>query len=273
MHYKNSTGNKFRKIVIGLLALTGLGLMSYLTVIHYTQASSFCDLSETVSCDVVTTSIYSEIFGIPVSIFGAGYFAFVIFLIFKAKSKVLFQALFYITFFVLFPSLYLTLTEILFIKSLCILCETSKAIMFVILFISLFSLDKKPSARNLAPIAIAGVVTAGVMFFAQTSSLSAKQDYSKLVACLNEKGVIYYKSVTCSNCRRQELILGEPYKKLNQVECHPDGKNPQPELCLKKGINKTPTFILEQNNQELKRLEGRQDPKDLAAFASCSLSE
>ena len=65
-----------RKVII-VLSLLGLVIMTYLTYIHFAKAKSFCDLSETVSCDVVTTSIYSEIFGIPVSILGLGYFAFV----------------------------------------------------------------------------------------------------------------------------------------------------------------------------------------------------
>ncbi|OGF79273.1 hypothetical protein A3A15_01385, partial [Candidatus Giovannonibacteria bacterium RIFCSPLOWO2_01_FULL_43_60] len=109
--------------VIVLCGLAGIGIMSYLTYIHYSASKSFCDISQEVSCDVVTTSIYSEIFGVPVSVLGLLFFAAVLFLILKKRDKA-FQTLFIITLFALVPSLYLSLTELLFINSICILCET-----------------------------------------------------------------------------------------------------------------------------------------------------
>ena len=124
------------------------------------------------------------------------------------------------------------------------------------------------SFKAVAPIIIAGLVFSGVLYFSQTSTYS-KVDYSDLVACLNEKGVVYYKSVRCSNCRRQEMLLGDAYKKLNSIECHPDGENPEVEQCLAREIEKTPTFIMEVNGEEIKRLVGRQSVKDLANFAGC----
>jgi thiol-disulfide isomerase/thioredoxin len=90
---------------------------------------------------------------------------------------------------------------------------------------------------------------------------------------LNEEGVVYYKSKICNNCKRQEALLGEAYKKLNSVECHPDGVDPQPELCLSKGIKKTPTFLIEENGEEVKRLEGLQPLDDLAEWAGVELVE
>src|SRR3989338_9645340 len=124
------------RTLIIILSLAGLGIMAYLTYIHYANQQSFCDLSQEVSCDVVTTSIYSEVFGIPVSVLGLFYFATVLIVSLTKKSLPIFQSLFFLTAFVLIPSLYLTLTEILFIKSFCILCETSKGLMFLIFITS-----------------------------------------------------------------------------------------------------------------------------------------
>ena len=64
------------RFLITSAALLGLVIMSYLTYIHYANTSSFCDISKEVSCDVVTTSLYSEVFGLPVSVLGLGYFLF-----------------------------------------------------------------------------------------------------------------------------------------------------------------------------------------------------
>lgn len=248
--------------------------MAYLTYIHYAQTQSFCDISETVSCDVVTTSIYSEIFGVPVSILGLGYFGLTFLLTIFNRRKGVFQLLFFLTLFVLIPSLYLTATEAFVIKSFCILCETSKALMFAILITSFVAMKQKASIvfRMAIPIIIAGIVAAGVTYFAQTGNVTQK-DYTTFVQSLNEEGVVYYKSVKCNNCKRQEKLLGDAYTKLNSVECHPEGENPQPDLCLSKGINKTPTFILEPEGTEVSRLEGLQPIEDLANWAGVPVVE
>lgn len=260
---------------IAIFAILGLSVMSYLTYLHFTQAQSFCDFSAELSCDVVTTSIYSEVFGIPVSIMGMAYFALIALVAVFHKKKSAFRALVFLTVFVLVPSLYLTMTEALFIGSFCVLCETSKALMVLILIIAVVALTKEKesiSFREVAPLIIAGLLATGITYFAQQSG-GTKADYSELISCLNDKGVIYYKSVKCSNCRRQEQALGPAYPKLNSVECHPEGKDPKPELCLQKSVTKTPMFIIENDGVEVGRVVGIQRPNELASFAGCSFGQ
>lgn len=263
---------QIRKLIIVITALAGLSIMSYLTFLHFTEKESFCNLSETVSCDVVTTSIYSEVFGIPISIMGGLFFIFVLYLSWRGSKESFYNLLFILTLLMLIPSLYFTMTEALFIEAFCILCESSKVLMLVILVAAYTGMSQKPQASLIVPIVIAGVVMSGVIYFAQTGTI-VKRDYSELVSCLNEKGITYYKSFKCSNCRRFELIIGEAKKDLKQVECHPEGAGAQVELCLKKEIDKTPTFILEPGGSEIKRLVGLQQPKALADFAGCPLEE
>lgn len=261
------------RVALCILALTGVAIMSYLTYIHYANTQSFCDISEKVSCDVVTTSVYSEIFGIPISILGLGYFLFAFIYLIAKRDTLSFQTIFIVTLFVLIPSLYFTLTEILFIKSFCILCETSKGIMLAMLVVSGAAMrpESKLTLRLVAPIVIAGLLAATVTYFAQVGGAPVKEDYSALVQCMNERNVTYYKSVRCNNCVRQEKLLGDAYLRLNSVECHPDGENPNPELCLAKGVDKTPTFIIEESGSEVRRLEGMQSIRSLADFAGCPL--
>lgn len=261
----------FRPLMV-IFSLAGIGIMSYLTYIHYSATKSFCDLSEKVSCDVVTTSIYSEIFGIPMSLLGLGFFISVLLLLIFRKLESTCKTIFLLTVFVLIPSLYLSALEILVIKSICVLCESSKILMLAILGISYTAMRTKPNLRLILPVIIAGLVAAGVTFFAQTGT-SLKQDYSVFVEDLNQKGVVYYKSVKCNNCRRQEKLFGIAIKKLNSVECHPEGKNPQPQLCLQKKITKTPTFLIEQNGKEVKRLEGLQRLENIAKWADVSFEQ
>lgn len=256
------------RILIGFLSTVGLGIMAYLTYIHFAEKQSFCDLSETVSCDVVTTSIYSEVFGIPVAILGLGYFGLTLLLSIFSRNKGVFQAIFFLTLFVLIPSYYLTALEAFVIKAFCILCETSKVLMLVILVASFVAMREKFNIviKMAVPIVIAGFVAVGITYFAQSTTTTTK-DNTLFVEALNEKGVVYYKSVRCTNCKRQEALLGEAYTKLNQVECHPDGTNPQVELCLEKKIDHTPTFIIELDGVEVKRKVGLQSLENLADFA------
>lgn len=259
-----------RHIIAGL-SLAGLAIMSYLTYIHYANASSFCDISKEVSCDVVTTSLYSEIFGIPVSVLGVGYFLTVLIVSLRRMNPDRFRFLFMLTAFVLVPSLYLSFMEFFVIKSFCILCETSKVLMLIILGISYAGIrgQIRGLGRLLAPIVIAGLVVAGITFFVQNGTV-VNEDYTGLVTHLNSEGWVYYKSYTCSNCKRQEKLLGDAYKKLNSVECHPKGPNGNPQLCLQKNITKTPTWLLEKDGQEMARLEGLQKIEELMKISGYS---
>src|SRR3990167_10850278 len=256
------------RILIISLSIIGFGIMAYLTYIHYANTKSFCDISETVSCDVVTTSIYSEIFGLPISILGLGYFGLTFLLAIFHRKKAFYQLVFLITLFVLIPSYYFTALEAFVIKAFCILCETSKLLMLAILITSFVAMKEKASIvfRMAIPIVLAGFVAAGVTYFAQNAKTTTK-DHTPFVEALNEKGVVYYKSVKCTNCKRQEALLGEAYTKLNQIECHPEGINPQVELCLEKKIDHTPTFIIEADGVEVKRVVGLQSLEKLADFA------
>ena len=259
---------KIPRLLISILSLVGFGIMAYLTYIHFTEASSVCDINEKLSCDAVTTSIYSEIFGIPISIMGLGYFGLTFLLSIFQRTKAFYQTIFYLTVFVLIPSYYFTALEAFVIKAFCILCETSKILMILIAGTSFVAMKEKfPTVFRMAiPIVIAGVVVSGVTYFAQTSVV-AKKDYTPFVEALNEKGLVYYKSYTCSNCKKQEQMIGPAYKKLNSVECHPKGPNGNPQLCLDRGIEHTPTFMIEKNGEVLKKIEGVQKLEDLAKWA------
>jgi uncharacterized membrane protein len=273
MMSSHKNGSRNLKIIISIIALLGLAIMVYLTYIHYANASSFCDISETVSCDVVTTSIYSEVFGIPVSVTGIGFFAVVILLMWFSKSKQVYHTTFFLTLFVLMPSLYLSLLEATVIGAWCPLCETSKVLMVGILIAAFIGAKhvQKITAQMMIPVVIAGVVAAGVMYFAQTGTV-VEEDHSELVACMNDAGVTYYKSFKCSNCKRQEKLLGDAYSALRSVECHPDGPGGSADLanfCLSKNVTHTPTFILEQDGEEIDRVVGLQSIDALAEFAGC----
>ncbi len=74
-----------RKLII-LFAILGLIDAAYLTYHHYANTSMVCVALH--GCDYVTTSEYSEIFGIPISLLGILYYlAIVTLTIISVKAK------------------------------------------------------------------------------------------------------------------------------------------------------------------------------------------
>lgn len=258
----------FPLILLPTASLVGLAMSIYLFYIKIFETKSFCTLSETVSCDAVNASIYSDIFGVPMSTLGIGYFGLILFLTIFKRSISTYKLIFFLTIFVLFPSYYLTGIEIFVLQAYCILCEASKILMIIILIFSFFQTKFKfrEAIRMAMPVVIAGIVAAAITFFAQSSG-GTKADYSDWVDRLNKKGVVLYKSFKCANCKRMERLIGPAYTKLNKVECHPEGENSKAQLCLEKDIKKTPTLLLEDNGKETKRLEGLQQPDKIGEWA------
>jgi len=63
-----------RLLIVSMIALAVVGFFVafYLTVEHYLGQVPACSFLS--GCEVVTTSAYATIFGVPISLFGAGYF-------------------------------------------------------------------------------------------------------------------------------------------------------------------------------------------------------
>lgn len=129
-------------LLIIALSVFGMVIMAYLTYLKFSTGElSFCDISEGISCSAVNRSVYSELFGIPVAILGFIYFAGVGGLVFSgvAGRGTTYRLIFLATAAALVFSLYLSYTEVFLLKTICLLCETSKALMVAIGGVSFFS--------------------------------------------------------------------------------------------------------------------------------------
>lgn len=149
--------SRTKKILVAVVVLSLFGILvsAYATYQHYRPAgTSFCNLSDAVSCDIVNKSKYSEIAGVPVAIIGIfGY------LILAGIASMLFAkrmeerrgilALSVLSACALLFSLYLTFVEFFWLKALCLLCITSQIIILLIFIISFFlwrAFSKSPAS-------------------------------------------------------------------------------------------------------------------------------
>ncbi|MBT6401232.1 vitamin K epoxide reductase family protein [candidate division WWE3 bacterium] len=129
---------KKKRIIILILIVAGILVSGYLTSIKLGKEPFSCNLGQ---CDVVQSSKYSELFGIPLALFGVGYYI-ALGSLFTAKQKKLTQlwGLWGLIF-----SSYLTIIELFVLKAICGWCVIS----FVIIILINLSLTGETAQNDL----------------------------------------------------------------------------------------------------------------------------
>ena len=107
-----------KKVLIALCIL-GIGLSLYLTYAKITSSPLYCGFG---NCEKVQLSRYSEIAGIPVSVFGIAYYFVLLSLFYYSAKKKWLNLL--LVWGILF-STYLTYLELFVIKAICMWCVVS----------------------------------------------------------------------------------------------------------------------------------------------------
>ena len=236
-------------ILIKVIAIIGVVVSAYLS--FNTLSGSGINYCITGSeCDVVNSSVYSMIFGIPVSVIGlAGYVLILVTSFLSVAKRKKWNYLFILATAGAAFSLYLTYVEIFTIKAICSFCIISLLLILAIFIIVLFKRNKmapNSSPLNLATLAI--ILSAVVIFGAgsihsSTSDLPVSDSFQTgLAKHLGSTGAIMYGAYNCPHCLSQKNDFGQASKYLNYVECNNRGKNADPSLCFAKGIRIYPTW-------------------------------
>jgi uncharacterized membrane protein len=132
-------------IVVGVI---GLGIASYLTIVHYTGGAPVCAIAH--GCETVQKSDYSKLAGVPVALLGLiGYIGILGALIRddeNSRSVAAFLSLIGFGF-----SAWLTYTELALINAICIWCVGSAICMTILAALNI-SRVLKVSEPELAPV-------------------------------------------------------------------------------------------------------------------------
>ena len=257
--------------LIIICSIVGALFSLYLLQNHYVpQAGSFCDLSTTVSCSFVNSSVYSTLFHVPVSYLGLLWFLITLLLAWKAKRNDTLSPLLlsWSVAGVLFV-IYTLIAEFL-LKALCPLCTVLHVLVTLTLIASyLVYKERQPSEIKPAfkrwGLGIIILFTISFLIFN-----SVPQNHDALAKCLTSKGITMYSSYLCSHCAQQKELLGKSFQYIDMVECHPDGPNSQQKLCDEKKVTGTPTWIMEYKGQEIKRRAGFMTIEQLQEFSGCT---
>lgn len=268
--------NKYGKIVLSIVAVAGMAIMAYLFSLNFSSdGSAFCNLGEGLSCDIVNKSEYAKIAGVPVSLLGFLYFLGVLAAVWWRYEKQVLKTIVFLTIVFLGPSLYLSYIEFFVLQNVCVFCEASKILMLAVIVVSLLALrPDKFSAKSASAALVLAVLLAFFTYFIQANA-GPGDKYNEFAQCLNGRGFIMYGSMTCLACAKQRAMFGDAFQFVEEIECDPRNPNPETERCIAKKIEKTPTWIQEdEEGDELYRFEpGWQPLEKLSEASGCALPQ
>jgi len=140
---------RLSRIEITLIALAIIGLLVsiYMTIFKITSNDNMCIGSK--DCSVVNASRYSELYGIPVAVFGVVGYAAILAVLWLERNPGFFNQngtmlLFGLSLTGFFFTLYLIFLEIALIKAYCPFCITSQAAMTIIFILSVIRVVRQP---------------------------------------------------------------------------------------------------------------------------------
>ena len=134
--------------VTAAVALIGLGIAAYLTVVHYTGTAPACAIAH--GCEVVQSSAYASLAGVPVALLGLlGYVAILAALARDGeewRTAAAFLSLAGLGF-----SAWLTYVEVGVLHAICIWCVGSAVCMVLLAGLSVARLLSAPAPRPTGP--------------------------------------------------------------------------------------------------------------------------
>ena len=130
--------SKWFNIVVLILSAIGIGDTTYLTIKRFTHDSVNCSLFE--GCDLVTTSSYSAIFGIPVAVMGIIFYVSIFGLTLwhiRSKNKKAINILMGLSSVGLLMSMWFVYTQAFILNSYCSYCLVSAGLSTTIFILTL----------------------------------------------------------------------------------------------------------------------------------------
>ncbi|MGZ9224873.1 MAG: vitamin K epoxide reductase family protein [Anaerolineales bacterium] len=135
------------EITLIVLAIIGLLVSVYMTIYKITSNDNMCIGSK--DCSVVNASRYSELYGIPVAVFGVLGYTGILAVLLLARNPGFFEQngtmlLFGLSLTGFLFTLYLIFLEIALIKAYCPFCIASQATMTIIFILSVVRVVRQP---------------------------------------------------------------------------------------------------------------------------------
>ncbi len=285
--------HRWSRLLMAGIAALGAAVTGYLTVTKIAGGSAACPTS---GCNVVLSSPYATVFGLPLTLFGfLAYASMVIFavaplLVSSAKKQKLRSSLENWTGLLLFAGgtamlifsgylMYLLAVEI---KTVCIYCVASALFSASLFILALIGREWEDVGQLFfTGIVVAMLVlvgTAGIYASVNNPAIADRSTPGEsglaitttsgaaelaLAAHLKQVGAKMYGAFWCPHCHDQKQLFGrEASSQINYIECDLKGKNPQPDLCEAANVQSYPTWEI---NGKL--VSGTQSMEELAELS------
>ncbi len=256
------------RFIIATIAAFGAAVTAYLTILRFAGGSAACPVT---GCDQVLSSPYATVFGLPLALFGflaycaMGTMAVAPWLINPDSHKELRRKAEYWTWLFLFMgavsmmvfSSYLMYIMAFEIQSLCVYCIASAVCSLALFLLTILGHAWEDIGQLVFTGLIVGMITiiGTLAIYAPLNNPQAgtQNTYNITTASnpanitlaehLTQVGAKMYGAFWCDHCRTQKQLFGqEAVAQLTYIECDPNGRNPQPELCQAANIQGYPTW-------------------------------
>ena len=261
-----------------VLAAMGLGLTGYLTATQWLgEHAAYCAAGS--GCDLVQSSRWSVLLGVPLSAWGFLLYAILLLLLWRMRHRPsLWVRTLTLAGFGFGFSVYLTVISVVEIEATCTYCLASFAILTTIFAILLVTRPDLPRPFNWASWTTgcfgATAVLVGILQFHYSGvfdpAAGPEKPYLKELALhLQDSGAKFYSAYWCPRCQAQKDTFEASAHRLPYVECTPSGRNgPRSVSCINNNINRYPTWIIDGRHHE-----GLLEPKALAVLSRLEWEE
>jgi uncharacterized membrane protein/glutaredoxin len=242
------------------LALIGIGVAGYLTVIAWTgQEVAGCPVGS--DCDIVLGSRWSTLLGLPISFWGLLTYLGLATTAFVRQSHTHWKLAWGLSLFGLLFSVYLTTISLAVLEATCPYCITSAAIMAAILAMVSYQRPSDLPAKSFRPWLLQAtvgsvVLVAAVHLFFYSGALEKNDtvetpQIQALAEHLAKTGAKFYGAYWCPHCEDQKEMFGASVHRLPYIECSPGGRrSPQAAKCRTARIRSYPTWFINGRRHE-----------------------
>ena len=241
----------------GILALAGLGVLltGYLTLVAWFGASpAYCGADS--ECDLVQSSRWSTLFGLPMSLWGLATYALLAALAWRLRAKAsAWRPTLFVAGIGAGVSWFLTAISVFRIEAICGYCLASFVLMNVLLVLVLL---RRPAQmpehawRKALPLPIGAAVALVLglqLHFSGVFDPAAGPEDPRLKALathLDESGARFYGAYWCPACQERKKLFTASVDRLPYIECTPEGRGgPRAVDCLTRNIEQYPTWIID----------------------------
>jgi len=255
------------------LALIGMGLTAYLTASYWAgQALAGCTVGS--ACDVVLSSRWSKLLGLPTSFWGFLAYASLAAIAWVKRADIHWKLAWGVSLFGVLFSLYLSVVSLTVLNAACPYCFASVVLLLAILGTVAVQRPKELVKFSWSPwllkTAAGGLIVIAALHFqfagsGNQSAAAEDPQVRALAEHLNKTGAKFYGTYWCPHCEEQKELFGASVQRLPYIECSPGGRSArQAAICNTAGIQVYPTWFI--NGQRHEGLLSLQELARLSRF-------